>query len=410
MGNQIAVNIERETILLFLRMVGDFSTGKMGEYGDCASILDQLLYLAGIHSLGPAVYYMLKGQREKLSAQKPDQMARMKKAYHSAIYVSLTQETSMEEIQETFFRAEIPLAFFKGAQLRKLYPVPELRTMGDLDCLIRQEDRAKAHQLMGQLGYCCEIDSEPVWVYHRDGVVIEMHTQVAGGGLGNGFDYQAYFSNAINHVVGQDGRLYLEREYHFCYLIYHIAKHLCSTGAGVRMIADIAAFLHQCKDQMDWKRVERMLQESHLWKTATAVYGLCQRWFGLEPPTPWIGPEQILDDLEAYIVTGGTFGFETHDTGDVYRRNALRGSAASSGWRYRFRLLREYFFPPKAYFVKYFPLSERHAWLLPVAWVRRCWEGAFHRKGHSLATIRSMTEGDAQRSYREVLMLREIDL
>lgn len=235
--------------------------------------------------------------------------------------------------------------FFKDAQLRKLYPVPELRTMGDLDCLIRQKERAKAHQLMEQLGYCCEIDSEPVWVYHRDGVVIEMHTQVAGGELGNGFDYQAYFSNAINHVVGQDGRLYLEREYHFCYLICHIAKHLCSTGAGVRMIADIAAFLHQYRDQMNWKCVECMLQESHLWKTATAVYGLCQRWFGLEPPVPWAGSEQILDDLEAYIVTGGIIEFETHDMGDVYRRNALRGGVASSGGRYRLRLLREYFFP-----------------------------------------------------------------
>lgn len=59
--NQVATNIERETVSLFLRMVGDFSTGKMGEYGDCASILDQLLYLSGIHSLGPVVYYMLKG-------------------------------------------------------------------------------------------------------------------------------------------------------------------------------------------------------------------------------------------------------------------------------------------------------------------------------------------------------------
>lgn len=403
-------SIQPDTIQLFLRMVGDFALGRTTTYRDCSQELDQLLYVAQIHSLGPVVYYMLKGQRENLMEQKPDQVAYMKKVYHSAIYVSLAQEASMTEMQEAFFQANIPLVFFKGAQLRKLYPVPELRTMGDMDCLIRQEDRAKAHQLMGQLGYSCEIGSEPVWVYHRDGVVIEMHTNVARNGIGNKVDYHSYFSDIINYVVGQDDQLYLELEYHFCYLIYHIAKHLSTTGAGVRMIADIAAFLHQYRNEMDWKHVESMLQESQLRKTATAVYGLCQRWFGLEPPVPWTGSKQVLDDLESYIVRGGTFGFETHDAGDVFRRNALRENATSSGWRYRFRLLREYFFPPKDYLVKYFSLSERHAWLLPVAWVCRCWEGAFHRKGHSLATIRSMTEGDAQRSYREVLMLREIDL
>lgn len=404
------IKIEPRTVPLFLRMVGDFLAERSAAYEDCADVLDQLIYLARIHSLEPVVYYMLRGQREQLSAQRPTELEQMKKAYHGAICISLSQEAAMADMQEAFFEAGIPLVAFKGVQLRELYPVPELRTMSDMDCLIQQKDRAKAHALMLELGYHCELSSEQVWVYRMGTVMIEMHTEIAGNGIGNGFDYCAFFSDAMNHVVEQGGQLYLEREYQFCYLIYHIAKHLSSTGAGVRMIADIAAVLHHCREEIDWKRVQELLRASHLWETALAIYGLCERWFGVEAPVKGTVSQQVLDDLEAYIVSGGTYGFETHDAGDVYRRKAVRDQSEAKGIKYKLRLMQTYLFPPSDYLFRYFPPAERHRWLTPVAWVCRCWIGLFRRKAHSMATIRSIAQGDRQRSYREVLMLREIGL
>ena len=405
-----AMEINRDTRDLFLRMVGDFALDRKSVYPDCSGELEDLLYLAHIHSLEPVVYYMLREQRKQLSIQNLEQVQYMQRVYHSAVYISVTQEASRAEIEGTFEKAGIKLVFFKGAQLRELYPVPELRTMGDMDCLIRREDRPKAHQLMLQLGYECQVDAEPVWMYRRDAVVIEMHTLLAAKDIGNGVDYESFFSDAMEHVVKKDGLMYLEREYHLCYLIYHIAKHLCSTGAGVRMIADIAAALRFYGDTMDWEGLKCLLEASHLHETALAIYGLCHKWFGVEPPEQYSGSELVLKDLEAYIVGGGVFGFETHDLGDVYRRNAFRGKAANSGDRYRLKMMKEYFFPPSVYLVKYFPLSEKRRWLLPVAWMCRCWAGLFRRKDHSVATIRSMTRGDAELSYREVLMLKEIGL
>lgn len=405
-----AMDVKPETRELFLRMVGDFAVDRKGVYPDCGNELEDLLYLAHIHSLGPVVYHMLQGQRKQLMEQKPELFQRMQRAYHSAVYVSVTQEASRAEIEEAFEKASIKLVFFKGAQLRELYPVPELRTMGDMDCLIRREDRPKAHQLMLQLGYECQVDAEPVWMYNRNGIVIEMHTRVAADSLGNGVDYPTMFSDAMMHVHEENGYLCLEWEYHFCYLIYHIAKHLSSTGAGVRMVADIAAFMYRRANQMEWERVKSVLQEFQLWKTTLAVFGLCRRWFSVEVPADDTVSQQTLDDLEAYIIAGGTFGFETHDAGDIYRKKALRGGMDTTGWKYRMRLAKSYLFPPKRYLMQYFSPAEKHSWLLPVAWFCRCWRGLVHRKRHSVATIQAMTQGDASRSYREVCMLREIGL
>lgn len=404
-----AMEINRETRDLFLRMVGDFALDRKSVYPDCSGELEDLLYLAHIHSLEPVVYYMLREQRKQLMEQKPELFQHMQRAYHSAVYMSVTQEASRAEIEEAFQNAGIQLVFFKGAQLRQLYPVPELRTMGDMDCLICPENREKAHRLMCQLGYKRQEQEGAVWVYSMGTIVVEMHTKIARNGLGNGFDYQEFFSDAMEHTKMQNGKLCFESEYHVCYLIYHIAKHLSSTGAGVRMIADIAAILHCDQGDIDWEFVQRQLEQAQLWETALAIYGLCNRWFGIDTPASYRGPEWVLDALEAYIVSGGTFGFELRGSGDIYRRNALRESM-DRGWRYRLRLMCEYLFPSKAYLTKYFPPSEKHGWLLPVAWLRRCWLGAFRRKHHSIATIRSMTDGDADRSYWEGRMLKEIGL
>ena len=405
-----AMDVKPETRELFLRMVGDFAVDRKGVYPDCSNELEDLLYLAQIHSLGPVIYHMLQGQRKQLMEQKPELFQRMQRAYHSAVYVSVTQEASRAEIEEAFQNAGIQLVFFKGAQLRQLYPVPELRTMGDMDCLIRREDRAKAHQLMIQLGYECQVDAEPVWMYNRNGIVIEMHTLLAAKDIGNGVDYEFFFSDAMEHVMKKNGKLCLGKEYHLCYLIYHIAKHLCSTGAGVRMIADIGAFLHNYRNQLDWDKVEKMLRQSQLWGTALAVYGLCQRWFGVKTPVFVPASEKVLDELETYIVAGGTFGFETHDAGDMYRRRAIQNKGELNGWKFQIHMMFRYLFPSSDVLIRYFLPAKRHRWLVPVAWVCRCWGGIFERKQRSLATIRSMTQGDIQRSRREAELLREIGL
>ena len=48
---------------------------------------------------------------------------------------------------------------------------------------------------------------------------------------------------------------------------------------------------------------------------------------------------------------------------------------ALPGWRQRWRLLREYFFPPAAYMLNKY--QTRHRWLLPLLYGRRALQGAW---------------------------------
>lgn len=403
------VKITKKTAKLLFRLLKDYIRQNKKDSYDYGESFLALCQLAKIHGLAPILYDIIQ-KDSRLQTRYPKACERLKNIYMVSIAQSIQQEMGLEEIRDSFHSHELPILFFKGAQIREFYPVTELRTMGDMDALIEEKDRNKAHELMQNLGYLCEQSESDVWVYRRGVIMIEMHTRVGGNGISNHFDYAQYFADAMEHCVEEDGRLYFEPEYHFCFLIYHIAKHLSSTGAGIRMFLDIVIFLRHYGEAFQWDKAEELLKEAALEETVAAVFGLCDRWVGTKLAREKVVDQRVLDELEDYVIHGGTFGFETHDTGDVYRRKAHADNSKSQGLGYRLRLWKDYLFPPSDYMVRFLPVIKKHRWLIPVAWIRRWRIGAFQRRRHSMDTIRSMNKEDGDRSYREYRMLKNIGL
>lgn len=304
------VKFTKKSAKVLFRLLRHYIRQSLKDFYDCGESFLALCHLAKIHGLAPILFDILQKQSQ-LQERYPQAFEQLKKSYMVSIAQSIQQEMGLEEIRDTFRCREVPILFFKGAQVRAFYPVPELRTMGDMDALIVESDREKAHQFMLELGYICEQSESDVWVYRKGMIIIEMHTKVAGNGISNQFDYAGFFADAMEHAVEENGSLYFEPEYHFCFLIYHIAKHLSSTGAGIRMFLDIAIFLRHYGKEFDWDKANRYLKEASLEGTASAVYALCDRWFGTRLSGERRISDELLNELEDYIIHGGTFGFET---------------------------------------------------------------------------------------------------
>lgn len=367
---------------------------------------EEICFLAKIHKLEGILYYVIQNQKDRLIKINPQLFNEIKKEYRLSLYNSLNYEECAKEIGTLFSESNIELMFFKGIQIKELYPVPQLRTMGDIDCLIDEKDRDTAHNLMCSNNFECTASEGNVWTYRKDYINIEMHTKIAENSIGNGFDYYNYFSHALSHSYKQDNITYMEKEFNLCYLIYHIAKHLSSTGAGIRMIFDIAVILNHYATQFDMEKAIKLLNDAQLLGTANTVFSLCDKWFG----TSFATQITIPNGLEEYIICGGTFGFETHDIGDIYRRKVFENDAKSKGRLYRLKVLKDFFFPSSKYMINFLPALKKHKWLLPIAWIRRWFVGAFQRKKHSVTTLKSIKNGDSQRSYEEAEMLRKMGL
>lgn len=111
----------------------------------------------------------------------------------------------------------------KGPSVAAFYPEPELRTAGDIDLFLPEEDFQLAADMAGRRGLSVEISPDGSVLYTRDGIVIDLHRCY--------FDLHVQ-AEALPPVPSAEATLLM--------LSSHILKHCLGPGIGMRQLCDIA--------------------------------------------------------------------------------------------------------------------------------------------------------------------------
>lgn len=98
------------------------------------------------------------------------------------------------------------------------------------------------------------------------------------GNMTHGFKQLLRKANSCRKIT--EG--YFKPEYHMTLLVYHIAKHLSSSGAGVRMFMDVAVYYKRMQGKICEKRLWDMLDRLRLTEIAKLIFWLCRSWFDVE--------------------------------------------------------------------------------------------------------------------------------
>ncbi len=270
----------------------------------------------------------------------------------------------------------IDCLLFKGFVVRQYYPVPELRTYGDIDFVIRKEDRSACDSLMKSLGYTAQIHWEPVYSYRKDGEYYEIHTQVLEVDVSDKADYMAYFADVWPYAqpysaLGLPHIYELTPEFHFLYLLTHIAKHISGSGAGVRMYLDLAFFLRHFGDSLSWDWVAEELQKLQLTDFANVALTAVAQWFGVVSPLPLkaVDADMMADFLE-FTLMGGVYGYAGRDKSIVFLKKQDRNNQKVS----KFKTLMHHAFPPVRSLKDRYAYLQKRPWLLPWAWLQRLFD------------------------------------
>lgn len=302
---------------------------------------------------------------------------------------------------------EIDHLLFKGYIVKEYYPVPELRTYGDIDFLIREPDRKHSDEMFRSLDFECKTDWEPVYSYVRGPEYYEVHTAVLEIDVSDKADFVGYFSEVWRHARCVSEHTYeLEPEFHLIYMLTHIAKHVRGSGAGIRMYMDIGAFIRHFGDSVDWKLVEAELSKISLSSFANMVFTVVEKYLGVESP---IALKDIPDDIfEMFMdrtMSGGMFGYADFDAGV----NTLKNRVSEDGDISRGGTIVKRLFPPADEIeIRYTYLQGRH-WLLPVAWVHRLFKTRDKWKKHS-EEAKSIMNADSDEVNRLKRLQNEIGL
>lgn len=345
-----------------LHLLGAYLRGEPAEPGQGID-WEKLTKLAQIHNVTGTLGYM--------SMQYPicpdeAQKKTLRSLCLNTISVYARRNAMADAFAAELEKAGIDHILMKGYVLRDFYPVPELRTFNDIDIVIRPEDRKRCDELMLSLGFRRHTDWEPVYSYVRGHELYEIHTDIMEIDVSDRADYRGYFSGMWE--CAQPIRPHSYRftpEYHFLYLLTHIAKHVHGSGAGVRMYLDVAAFIRHYGDSIDWVWIGGELEKLKLMDFGAAVLTAVEDWFGVTCPMANKKlPGDVLEAFTVYTLEAGTFGHHERDAALASLKHTDKETPRVK------EVLRKTFPDAKTIQRRYTYLQDK-PWLLPAAWIHR---------------------------------------
>ena len=221
----------------------------------------------------------------------PDIWSSLRDVYYSAITKNIFIFRTLERISTCFEREGIEVMVFKGPMLAEcVYGDIGLRSMGDIDILVKKEDMAKTHGILTDLGYSTSfgIDfSNPLFGLYRNTLLYQMTGSMSGSihvhwHIINSLPYHERVIQMIDmdriwresipiKLGGANLRTF--SPYHqIIFLSMHILNHSFTPSI---LLCDIHEFLRLQKENVDWGRlVEEALEfglSSHVYYTLYVV-------------------------------------------------------------------------------------------------------------------------------------------
>ncbi len=318
------------------------------------------------------------------------------------ISVSETQMAEVDGLCKRFQQQGIDYMLLKGAMLRRLYPSPDMRQMGDADILIRVEQYEKISELMEELGFTFhgESNHEYIWV-KPNGLCVELHKRLIPS---YNTDYYAYFGDGWGRAVPVEGTSHAYRlppVEGYIYLFTHFAKHYRDGGVGLKQVADLWLY-RQANPDLDEKAVARELEGLTLAEFHRHFLDLLQVWFHEGKPTPQTRV------MTRFLCDSGAFGTRENRVTAEGLREARSGGRAG---QVRGRKLRQSLFPPRQALAASWPILEKLPALLPFVWVVRGLRAVLFRRRGMVARLKNVQHMTADRieTYGEALQFVGLD-
>lgn len=315
-----------------------------------ADVLQELLKISAKHDVVHLLVLGLK-QNELIPKEHDD----IEKYILKAVYRYERIRYEYDNLCSALEKAHIPFLPLKGSVIRKYYPEAWMRTSCDIDVLVHREDLENAiSYLVSNQNYIeKERATHDVSLFTQTRIHVELHFDlVEEGRAQNAIDVlHSVWDNVTLH---ENSNYWYEMTdaYFYFYHIAHMAKHFENGGCGIRPFIDLWILDHM-KD-IDLSARDVLLSQGGLLKFSRAARILSEVWFGDKEP------DKLSLQMQEFLLHGGVYG-------STDNRVALQQK--KKGGRMGYVLSR--MFIPYAKLKRYYPILEKHRWLMPLMQIRR---------------------------------------
>ncbi len=355
---------------------------------------DKIYMTAQAHSIANLIAYAIDNMLNKPPQNVAD-------AFNSIRDMNILRESAQQleaelmlDMMETEGVDNMPL---KGFITKNLYPSPDMRTMCDVDVLIRDGCMDKAEKIMQELGYPVREESGREIVYKRPPYLsFELHRAfVSEKYQKTVFDYYKNIWDRALLSAGKKHIYELTKEDFYIYMIVHISKHYMTGGIGIRAFLDVYIYLEKYAGVLDREYLDNEFQKINLLEFCKNTERLAYVWFAGR------AHNAATASMEEFILSGGTYGSKVH--GDA--AYALReGGSKHTGLKKKLSVI----FPPYENMCYLYPKLKGKALLLPFYWVYRIIDRSINKR-ENIKTALTYTATESDIDYLK-LHLTEVGL
>lgn len=352
---------------------------------------EEIIRLAKINNLLGILFTSIN-KMDKSNQPQNEIYDKLKRKFLLQIRNSNQIDLYVNKVIKAFEEEKIDHIFLKGYEIKNCYPIPELRSMSDVDIVIKRKDREKSDRVLKKLGYEGNFTNCEVWDYRKKISYLEIHTSMVSDEIKQGIDYGKYFSNPWEYSVLKERNTYkLNDEYHLIFLLVHMAKHFSECGCGIRMFLDISFYLKKYTHNLDWEYIWNELKKIQLTEFTKVVFTLCNKWFNSKIPIASLEiDEEFYEKITENVLLGGIFGFELSN----YKLGMVRHdlNKSNSYIKSSLKICKNLIFPPYEELIKQKQYSKIKGkkYLIVFAWIYRIFYLSINRGRKSMGYLFSV--------------------
>lgn len=322
---------------------------------------DEITDISRKHQIFSMVYYGAFSSHTEIPKKK---LAVLESYVYKGLSVDQNQNFALKAIEKEFTENKIDYMPLKGSWLKFVYPKTDMRTMGDIDILIREEQYEKIIPIMKKLGYTFKAETSHDLEWNGRLAHIELHKSLIPP---QNTDFYGYFGSGWKKAIQSPENPFcytLSDEEQLIYLFTHFVKHYRSAGIGIRHITDIWVF-RSAHPGIDEKQVLKALKIMGLDAFYRNVSATLENWFENKPAT------EMTDYITDYIFESGAYGINKNR---LIFNEAIKDTDGDAG-RTKIKYILKTAFPPLSAMRLAYPVLKRCPFLLPFVWVVRWFKG-----------------------------------
>jgi len=232
---------------------------------------DGVVHQAARHSVAPLLYKRLHAVEEIPVRIRET----LRQAYLRNTVRNVRLYHGIAKIIRLLSEAHIPVIVLKGAHLaERVYGDPGLRSMDDMDLLIKKSDLPQSQKLLRRAGYYTAQSRFP----------LDIHWTLDFSVPDFRVDMDQVWARAHSAKIGGVETLVLAPEDLLLYLCLHFAFHHLVKYSELRALADILETMRHYGNRLDWAEVANRAKQWRVTNPVSLAFMLLMELFRAETP------------------------------------------------------------------------------------------------------------------------------